>query len=83
MKPKDRNTIIVVALISAFVAFFLARLVVGSPADRKEKVEVVPIISDEFKRPNNDWVFNENAVNPTQLIKIGESNNQKPFQSAQ
>lgn len=83
MKPNDRNTIIVVTLISAFAAFFLAKLLIGNPADKQVKVEVVPVISAEFKRPVSGSIFNDQAVNPTQLIKIGESNNTKPFQASQ
>ncbi len=78
MKKKDRTVIIAVILISAFFAFFLAKFLIGSPSERKDTAEVVEPISAEFTRPDSS-VFNDNAINPTQLIKIGESANTTPF----
>ncbi len=78
MKKKDRNTIIIVVMISAFVSFFTARVLIKSPNERRTSVEVVEPISAEFNRPDSS-VFNETAINPTQLIKIGENANPAPF----
>ncbi|MDQ2973673.1 MAG: hypothetical protein M3Q79_04310 [bacterium] len=78
MKKKDRNTIIIVVLVSAFVAFFAAKFIIGSPDKKQQTAEIVEPISAEFTRPDST-VFNENAINPTQLIKIGENANTTPF----
>ena len=78
MKKKERNTIIIVILVSAFVSFFAAKFLIGGSRDKTQTAEVVEPISAEFSRPDPK-IFNENAVNPTQLIKIGENANPTPF----
>ncbi len=78
MNKKDRNTLVVVILVSAFVAFFAAKILIGSPQKKPQKVEVVEPISIDFQRPDST-VYNQDAVNPTQLIKISENENTDPF----
>jgi ABC-type maltose transport system permease subunit len=79
MKQKDIAMIIIMIFISALGSFFVSRLIVTSPENRSEKVEVVDKISSEFKQPNSKY-FNSNSINPTKLIQIGDNPNPTPFQ---
>lgn len=79
MKSKDFSLIIVVAAISVIVAIFVSKLVITSPKNRQEKVEVVQPISPDFNTPDKKY-FNDQSVDPTQLVKIGGgSGNKQPF----
>jgi hypothetical protein len=78
MKQKDLPLIILVVGISAIFSFILSNLLISSPKNRKEKVEVVSPITSDFKEPDKQY-FNANSVDPTQLIQIGDNNNQQPF----
>jgi hypothetical protein len=56
----------------------------GSPKRNPIKVPVVQKISSSFPVPKTDPTyqsfFNQQAIDPTQLIKIGNNNNTAPFQ---
>jgi hypothetical protein len=80
MKQKDIVLIIVVVFISGVVSLVLSNMLISSPKNRQEKVEVVEPISAEFDTPKkDDKYFNSQAIDPTQIIRIGDSNNQQPF----
>lgn len=78
MKQKDWSVIIVVVFISAVLSFVLSNFLFGGDNSRQEKVEVVQPITTEFTTPNEKY-FNNNSVNPTQTIKIGDGSNNSPF----
>jgi hypothetical protein len=78
MKQKDIALIIVVVAISAVASFFLSKLLFTSQKERSQKVEVVDVITPEFTMPDSKY-FNERSINPTQLIRIGETTNPTPF----
>lgn len=78
MKQKDITLILVIVIISAVASFFVARAVFAAPKDRQVKAEVVSPLSVGFNSPSKKY-FNENAVNPTQQIRIGDSANVTPF----
>lgn len=78
MKQKDIALILVIAFISAVLAVTVSSLTVGSKQNRQQQVEVVDKISDQFIQPSKQY-FNENSVNPTQIIRIGDNNNQQPI----
>lgn len=82
MKQKDVVLIIVMAFISAVVAFGLSHWLFGSPQSREQTAEKVDAITADFPEPPTKY-FNGNAVNPTQLIQIGNSANPNPFNNAQ
>jgi hypothetical protein len=80
MKQKDWILIIVVVFISGIVSFVLSNYLFASPKNRQEKVEVVEPITADFKIPKaDDKYFNAQAIDPTQIIKIGDNNNNQPF----
>jgi hypothetical protein len=78
MKQKDVALIIVCAFISAVFSLVISNLTIGSPKTRSEKVEVVEPIKTQFDLPDKRY-FNETSLNPTQLIRIGDNSNPKPF----
>lgn len=78
MKQKDISLILVIAIISAVVSFVLSNMLFASPKHRQQQVEVVSSISSTFAEPNTKY-FNPSAVDLTQLIQIGTTTNQNPF----
>lgn len=78
MKQKDLALVLVVVFVSIVVALVLSRMVFTSSKNRQQKAEVVDVISPEFSLPPTKY-FNTKAVNPTQQIQIGDSNNPNPF----
>jgi hypothetical protein len=78
MKQNDIILIIVMVFIGGVLSFFISKTVITSPKNRKEKVETVQAISSDFNQPSNTY-FNKNSLDPTQLIKIGDNNNNQPF----
>lgn len=79
MKQKDITLIIVVVIFSSIFAFLLSSMFIGSPETQPQRAETVEPITAEFNEPDNRY-FNREAINPTQLIRIGgQGGNQSPF----
>jgi hypothetical protein len=78
MKQKDVALVIMVVGIAAFVSFFASGLLFQSGDKREQKAEVVDVITTDFQPPSDKY-FNEDSIDPTQLIKIGGNNNENPF----
>jgi len=79
MKQKDIIVIIVVIFISGVASFFISNLLFSAPDKRNTQVEVVKPISSDFAKPDERY-FNSEAIDPTQLIQIGDaSGNPQPF----
>ena len=55
MKRKDILIIVVIAMISGILSLVLSNLFITAPKNRQEKVEVVELISPEFKRPDSRY----------------------------
>lgn len=77
MKQKDLLLIGVVAFISILLSIGLTS-VIFKPASRQQKAEVVEAISDDFPEADKKY-FNDTAIDPTRLIKIGDGSNPTPF----
>ena len=78
MKQKDMILIIVVVFISAVFSLILSKVLFTSPKNRQEKVPNVQPITADFQQPDKKY-FNSDAIDPTQIIKIGDNNNNQPF----
>lgn len=78
MKQKDIILVIVMAFISAVLAFVVSGWIFGKPQNRRQTAEKVDVIASEFSKPPEKY-FNANSVNPTQLITIGDASNPNPF----
>ena len=84
MKQKDMLIMGGVAVVAVLFSIVLSGVIFGSPKKNPIKVPVVHKISSSFPTTQTDdykAFFNDKALNPTQLIKIGTSNNNQPFQN--
>jgi len=81
MKQKDVALVIVVVIISAFIALFASKSIFVPPKNRHQEVEVILPISASFPQPDSRY-FNSSSYDPTQLITIGQNNNPNPFSSS-
>ena len=82
MKQKDILLIGVIVVVAAVFALLFSNLVISSPKNRSEKVEIVDAITSEFNLPDSKY-FNDQSIDPTKIIKIGNNANTKPFNSGQ
>ncbi len=75
-----KQMLVVVGMFITFYLFsvVLVGLVFGTPGDPPEKIKKVDPISAEFDQLD-PRVFNDDSLNPTQLIEIKESNNDTVF----
>ncbi|HEX5456618.1 MAG TPA: hypothetical protein VFW77_04640 [Candidatus Saccharimonadales bacterium] len=78
MKRKDIMTIVVVAIFAGIFSLIVSKIFFASGDSRKLTAETVEPISSDFQSPDTE-VFNPQAIDPTQLIKIGDTNNPQPF----
>ena len=78
MKPKDWVLIITVGLVAAIASFTVAKSVFKPPAG-STKVPLVTAMDPNFPDVKNDSqysaIFNNNALDPTQPVQIGNQNN--------
>lgn len=78
MKQKDIALIIAVIFFSAIVSVIVTQTFFVPKKAKQLTAETVDPISSEFKDPDKA-VFNKDALNPTQLIQIGDNGTVKPF----
>lgn len=77
MKRKDLMPLLVVGGLAAIVSFYVSGAII-IPSDKKESVEVVPVISTELIEPDERY-FNSNSINPAQDIEVGQDPDSQPF----
>jgi hypothetical protein len=80
MKQKDIALIAVIVFVSAIVAYFISNKIFVTPANRQQQVEVVQPITADFPSTDKRF-FNDQSIDPTQLIQISQNNNSNPFSS--
>lgn len=78
MKQKDVALILVISFISAMLSFFVSNFLFSSNGNRQMKSDVVTAITTDFTEPSKKY-FNDNSINPTQIIRIGDNTNQQPL----
>ena len=78
MKQKDIITLMVVAFFSLVLSIVVSNLIFSKTSNLTQQVDIVPVISTKFSIPNAKF-FNNNSIDPTQIINIGPSNNQQVF----
>ena len=82
MKSKDIFSLVIIACIAAVFSMFISGKIFGGSKHDLTAAQVQPIESS-FPDIKNDAsyksVFNNNALNPTQLIQIGNDQNQQTF----
>ena len=87
MKRDDIIKVAMAAGISAIISLFIAGAIFNSPAKHNQKVPVVQAISTSFpdvaNDPNYTGIFHNGALDPTQPVQIGNSQNNSPFTGSQ
>lgn len=78
MKLKDKGLIFAAIIFAGIFSLVLSNVFLNPASKRQATVEVVAPITAEFNRPDSRF-FNAESVNPTQQIRIGDSENQSPF----
>lgn len=78
IRRKDLALIIVVAIFAAVLSIIVSKVFITSGKQRNLKAETAQPISANFQTPD-PAVFNNQAIDPTKLIQIGDSNNSQPF----
>lgn len=69
MKKSEIMTVIVVALTSILLAFFITRSIFGDIYQGTAKIRVMKRITSEIVEPDSE-IFNERAINPTVRVQI-------------
>ena len=73
MKKSDIAMIILIASMSALIAFFVAnQMTILKPNEKGVKVKVAESIQENVAEPSKS-IFNDQAINPTVQTVIGNS----------
>lgn len=78
IKQSDIAMIILITSISLVAAYWIGGLIINSPDTRSTAVEIAVPFSADFPEIDKK-IFNDKAINPTEKIKIGDANKDKPF----
>lgn len=78
MKQKDIALIIIVIFVGGVFSVIMTKTVFVSTTSKQQTAQKIEPISNEFKEADKT-VFNQNAINPTKLIRIGDESNTSPF----
>jgi len=86
MSKKRQNLVILIAvgIVAALISIVISGAIFGSPKSNPIMVPEVTPISPTFPDVQHDSNYtsflNDKALDPTQLIQIGNSKNTQPFQ---
>ena len=72
MKQKDVLLVAAIAIVAAVLSAVLSNLIFAPASKKTTAVEIVDAISSDFPLPDTRY-FNENSINPTKVIVIGEN----------
>ncbi len=78
MKRSDIGLIIAVVIVAGFMSLITSRILFSPKKTQNLSAQKVEAIKAEFSPPDEKF-FNNDSINPTQLIKIGDTENTKPF----
>lgn len=78
MKKNEIALLILIIGIAGLMSFFIGNAVFGGKVTEAVSIETATPISPDVVEPN-PTIFNENAINPTVPIKIGDGNSSAPF----
>lgn len=81
MKQNDIAILVLIIALSLILSYFIGNAIINTPDNRETEVEVVEPISSEFPVPSEE-VFVKDYINPTEIIEIGETNNNQPFNTS-
>lgn len=78
MKQNDIIAIVVAVVIGLIISIFASKIFFSTPSNLSQQVEVVPTITTNFPAPSSEY-FNNQSIDPTQIINIAPNNNQTVF----
>jgi hypothetical protein len=78
MKKNDFGMIIAVAIVAGIFSLVLSNFLFTPRSTKDLKAQSIDPIQSAFQQPDKRF-FNEQSLNPTQLIKIGDKPNSQPF----
>lgn len=78
MKKNEIALLVLIVAISIGIAYAVGQSIFGKATTKPVEVETVTTISSEIEQPS-ETIFNENAINPTVPVRIGDPSNQQPF----
>ncbi len=78
MKKNDIGIIIAIAVVAGVFSLVASSLIFTPNSSKQLKAQKIDAIESSFVQPDKRY-FNQESINPTQLIKIGDSPNQQPF----
>jgi len=78
MKQKDIALILVIVAFSGVISFVISGKIFVTPSNRQQKVQTVDVIESTFEKPSEKY-FNDQSIDPAQLVRISNNNNQTPF----
>jgi hypothetical protein len=85
MKSKDTVILGLIAIVAAIFSLLIAGKIFKSNSHHgltaPQIVKIDSILPDTKNDPAYNTFFNQNALNPTQLIQIGNNQNQSTFSS--
>ena len=83
MKRNNRTLFIVVGTVAALLSLIISNHIFGSPAHHHLKAPTVETVSTAFPDIKNDSNYNaflnSKALDPTQPVQIGNTQNTAPF----
>jgi len=78
MKKNEIALLILIIGVSIGIAYAAGQAIFGGTSAKPVDVETAEAISADVQRPE-ERIFNENAINPTVPVKIGDGSSQQPF----
>lgn len=78
MKQKDIALLVVIVILAGAISLVVSQNLFLSGKNKSLTAEKVDVIEAKFQQPDKT-IFNQNAINPTQLIQIGDTSNPQPF----
>ena len=78
MKKTDWALVVLIVAVVGIAGYFVVNAIVPPPNKTLEKVETATRILPEITPPNKS-IFNEDAINPTVKVRIGDQGDQQPF----
>lgn len=78
MKKNEIALLILIIGISVGAAYMVGQAVFGKATTKPVDVETATLITATIEYPS-ETIFNENAINPTVPVRIGDPSNQQPF----
>jgi hypothetical protein len=83
MKRNDKVLFVFVGIVAAIISLIVSSALFSSPAKRSTKAPVVEIVPTTFPDVKNDSNYNtflnSKALDPTQPVQIGNTQNTTPF----